>query len=358
MANNAKLPMVTEYLSAGLLVNEKNGKVVGSVRTSSIPSVQYMEDLLSEIDRQDFINRGTWYNLPDGISSELLERMLYYNGQLMLFYLPETEKFYILPYTLDGDINIYGRYENVRPVQFRGTNTDTKKVVIPGVKRRVIYDLADWTPESYENDCLILSDRSYALSESCVPRYNLNKGIIKLMAEAIPMARTSLIAHSGIKGVKVSCQDEATNVARSCDSIERSALSGKPWVPITGTTEFQELTDSGIMKTEEYLEYFQALDNLRMKTLGIESGGIFEKKSHMLQDEMALNNTKSSRILDDSVKRRQDFCYMANLIFGLSIMYIPAEQSETLSTNQMINDTNQNAVEESNESNMEVYENE
>ncbi len=337
--------------------NDRMLKMAGIDPKTGLPSrmiegndyKQYIKDLMIEIDRQDFINRGTWYNLPDGITSDLLERMLYYRGQVMMFYVKETETIYILPYTLDGNINVYGRYEYVRPVQFNGTVKDKDKLFIPGLKRKVLYDIADWTIDSYEDDCIILSDRSYGLSEYCRPRYELNQGIIDMMSEAIPMARTSLISHSGIKGLRVSNEDDSAQVKASNRAITKASLNGEPWVPIIGLNEFQDLTDNGVMKTEEYLSYFQALDNLRMKTLGIESGGVFEKKSHMLQDEMAMNSQKSSRVMDDSVKRRQDFCSMANLIWGLNMWYEPSEQSETLMMNGMMNNEEGVSGEESKE---------
>ena len=68
------------------------------------------------IDEQDAINRYVWYNLPCNITSQELERMLYYKGQLCFFYMKDLEQFFFMPYALDGTIDFYGRYNRVHPV--------------------------------------------------------------------------------------------------------------------------------------------------------------------------------------------------------------------------------------------------
>ena len=44
------------------------------------------------MDEQDAVNRYVWYNLPNNISSQELERLLYYKGQLAFFYDEEDRK--------------------------------------------------------------------------------------------------------------------------------------------------------------------------------------------------------------------------------------------------------------------------
>ena len=287
-----------------------------------------VKDLLSEIDKADFINRGKWFNLPDGITGDLIERIMYYRGQGALFYMEATDKFYFLPYTLDGNIDMYGRYTGIRPVVFNGSTTSAEdKAWIPGLHKDVIYALEDIKPEDFYEGAVILNDRNLGISQSLRPRSDLDDTILDAMAEALPLARTSLIAHSGVKGIRVNSESDQAQVQAASRAVTRAALTGNPWVPIVGNVEYQDLTDNGAMRTEEYLAYFQALDNLRLKGLGIESGGVFEKKSQMLQDEMSLNASMGSRVMDDAVKQRQDFCLLCNSVWGTSIWYEASEQS-------------------------------
>lgn len=74
------LPNVEAILAAGL--DPKSGL---PIKMSSALYTHKKEDikrLLRIKDEQDAVNRYTWYNLPEGLSSQELERMLYYKGQL------------------------------------------------------------------------------------------------------------------------------------------------------------------------------------------------------------------------------------------------------------------------------------
>ena len=63
---------------------------------------------LRVIDEQDACGRYVWEGLEKlKLTSQELERMLYYKGQLCLFYIKELDQFAILPYTLDGSIDLY-----------------------------------------------------------------------------------------------------------------------------------------------------------------------------------------------------------------------------------------------------------
>ena len=75
-----------------------------------------MIDLLSVKDLQTAVRRYVWYNLPNGLTGEELERMLYYKTQVSFFYSPINEKCYILPYALSGKIDCYGKYLGITPV--------------------------------------------------------------------------------------------------------------------------------------------------------------------------------------------------------------------------------------------------
>ena len=56
--------------------------------------VDSIKGVVSVIDRQDAVNRYEWYNLPKGITSELIERVIYYKGSAIFFYMAENNRFY------------------------------------------------------------------------------------------------------------------------------------------------------------------------------------------------------------------------------------------------------------------------
>ena len=289
------------------------------------------------IDEQDAVNRYVWYNLPNNITSQELERMLYYKGQLCFFYMKDLEQFFFMPYALDGTIDFYGRYNRVHPVPMTsGTEDKNGKAqaqLLSEIKLDVLYgipipkegDTVESFMKSLENKCVLIHDYSKQLAQTITPRVEVNDAILDVMAECVPFMRTSLLLSTGVKGMRVQNGDDWTNVADANKSIEDAALSGDPYIPMVGMTEFQDLQNGQVAKSEEYMLAMQSLDNLRLSTYGIDNGGLFEKKAHELQTEADINGGPVGLVLQDGLSIRQNFCNIVNSIWGLGLWCEPAE---------------------------------
>jgi len=309
------------------------------------------------MDEQEAINRFKWYNLPDGIDSQLLERIIYYRGQAIMFYDSDLDKFYFLPYALSGSIDPYGRFLQVKALPFLGgTTVDEKKnnslkVWTDSIIRIPIYSLEEVfaDPEKYtaKDYCVILKDYTPQEGENIVPRKELQEKIISLMAEAFPMARTNLIANCGVQGLRVPDEDSKAQVNIMSEMIKRSSTNGEPFVPVYGPQEFQQLTGSASSKVQDFLMYMQSLDNFRRSCYGLKSGGVFEKKAHELQAEAMVNQSNTDLIFQDSLKRRQDFCDLVNLVFGLTIWCEPSETATGIDSNMDGSTVDEENIEES-----------
>ena len=72
------------------------------------------------LDEQTAVNSGVWYNLPDGLTSQDIERFLYYRYQLGGFWLDDQDDgfgtFYFLPPSKRGNIDCYGRMTKFTPI--------------------------------------------------------------------------------------------------------------------------------------------------------------------------------------------------------------------------------------------------
>jgi hypothetical protein len=257
--------------------------------------------------------------------------MLYYKGQLCFFYDKDLEEFYFMPYALDGTIDFYGRYNTIHPVPMTsGTDdkgTKAQAQYLADKKLKCVYGikLDEVTKEDLTESAVLLHDYTKQLSQTILPRASVNDPLLDVMAECIPMMRTALISATGIKGVRVQDADQQQNVAEGASSLEHAALTGKPWVPIIGSVDFQELTDGGVAKAEDYMLAMQSLDNLRLSCYGIDNGGLFRKKSQELQSEADLNGGPVGLVMQDGLSIRQNFCNIANSIWGLGIWCEPAE---------------------------------
>jgi len=328
--NNAKLPDVTTLFQAG--IDPKTGLPVKFSSCSKAVLKEDIKKFLRLIDEQDAVNRYVWYNLPANITSQELERMLYYKGQLCFFYDKNLEEFYFMPYALDGTIDFYGRYNTIHPVPMTsGTEDKGSKAqaqYLAELKLKCVYGIKlpeELRVEDLDGSAVLLHDYTKQLAQTIVPRVNVNDPLLDVMAECVPFMRTALISSTGINGIRVNDADQQQNVTDAARSVENAALTGKPWIPIIGNVEFQELTNGQLGKSEEYMLAMQSLDNLRLSGYGIDNGGLFEKKAHELQTEADLNGGPVGLVLQDGLSIRQNFCNIVNSIWGIGMWCEPAE---------------------------------
>lgn len=288
------------------------------------------------IDEQNAVNKGTWYNLPCDLTSQELERLLYYKGQLAFFYVEELDKFYFMPYALDGTIDFYGRYNSIHPVPMTSgteqeTNT-TQAEILSQMKLNCIYGVVlpeEVTPDMLTKSCVLLHDYTKQLSQNIIPRFQLQDAVIDVEAEMIPLMRTNLLSNCGVEGMRVQDADQQDNVADANKTTYQCAMEGDIYNPIVGTIDFQELTGkSGGSKAEEFMMAMQSLDNFRLSAYGLDNGGLFEKKAHVLNAEEEVNQSNVSLVAQDYVSVRQNFCNICNSIWGTTMWYEPS-QNET-----------------------------
>ena len=325
--NNARLineDVVGLYNSAG--INPVTGQPtrVTDNRSSLKNDIRKQ---LRIIDEQDAVNRYVWYNLPCDLTGQELERMLYYKGQLAFFYFKDLDQFYFMPYALDGTIDFYGRFNTIHPIPMaEGTDDDTKAMVakqaalLSTIKLDVLYDVPLELDKSPENYCVLLHDYTKQLSQNILPRQQLQDGLLNVMSDMIPFMRTSLLNATGVSGMRVSSEDDESNVKAANLTVDSAALNGQKWIPIIGNLEFQDLTQGSTAKGEEFLLAMQSLDNFRLSTYGLENGGLFEKKQYQNTMQTSLNgNGQVGNPLQDGLSIRQHFCDVVNSIFGVGI---------------------------------------
>ena len=299
---------------------------------------------LRVLDKTDAVNRFRWYGLPDGLDENLIECIIFYHGQGALFYMKELEKFFFLPFSLSSDgettsLDVYGRFTAITPLPFNGSG-DENKNWIPGLVKKPYYDILlpgddiEKQRKAFYDGCVILTDYSRQISQTIIPRQQLNEPILQVMSECIPLMRTAMIANTGVAGLKVTTEDEQSNVDAAAAAVYNAALTGKPWVPIVGSVQFQELTGSRVADAQQFLLCMQALDSFRLSLLGLDNGGILQKQTYQNLEERKDQSVNAGIILSDSLKQRQDFCNIANSIWGTS-MSVEVNETITSTDNNM-----------------------
>jgi len=284
---------------------------------------------LRVMDEQDAINSGRWYNLPRELNQNLIERILYYRYSGMFFY---YDKFYFLPY-LGQNIDVYGRYVTSSALPFNGSaeGKDEKvKPLLEGKYWKNEYNVVlpdELTSDMFENSCVLLCDYSKQMSQKGLSRQVLQEPLLQVMSEIIPFTRTAMLNGTGIDGIKVNNQDEAYSVMMASNALTNASLNGDRWIPIEGSVTLEPISHTQTMKCEEYMEILQSLDNYRLSLHGIDNGGLFQKKAHVLQSESNMNAGTAGLVMADKTYQRQEFCNIVNSIWGLGIWYEPSEEA-------------------------------
>lgn len=287
--------------------------------------------LLRIMDEQDAINSFTWYNLPHGLNANLIERILYYRGQAAFFYMEANDKFYFLPYALDGGIDVYGRFNSITPLPFNGTSEieDDKKVKpwIQGLSKKPVYDIFidELKISDLTDSCVLCKDYTEQISQTNISRQILNDPLLDIMSDCVPFMHTALLNNTGVRGMRVGNQEASDQVFSANSQIYNAALTGQWAIPVVGGMDFQDLSNGNLGTSEEFLLALQALDSYRLSFHGLPNGGLFQKKSHMLEAEHNMNVGTASLVLQDRLRNRQNLCDIANSIWGLGMWVEPNE---------------------------------
>lgn len=328
--NNAKIPQLDLFVQAGIDPKTRLPIRAGLGLKAYKSNIQRIIEL---VDQQDAVNRYKWYNLPLEMSSQEFERLLYFHPDLAFFYYEAVGEFYLMPYALDGTIDYYGRFKTIHPIPIAGTTGEQdkrykeQKNALSMIKLDCTYEVLEG-PATYEDmtkRCVLIHDYTPQLSQKTLSRAELQRGLIDIMSDCIPFMRTALKNATGVQGMRVLSEDEQSNVAVASASMDRAAINGEKWIPLTGKLDFQELTGGQVAHAEEFLLAMQALDNFRLSTYGISNGGLFEKKAHVLQSEQEMNNAPTGLVYNDGLAIRQHFCDIVNSIWDLGIWCEPSE---------------------------------
>lgn len=321
------LPDIQSLINAG--IDPRTGLPVKFINSLSSDRKDAIKRILRVVDEQDHITTFKWYNLPEGLDGDLMERILYYRGRGMFFYFEPDNKFYFLPFTLNGNIDVYGRFTSVTPLPFNGASTTDGKGEpwITGLIKIPQYtiQMEDMTWDDYVNKCVILNDYCKQISQTIVPRQQLNEPLLDIEAECIPFASTAMLNSTGVGALRVGDQSEQSNVTAMNTTLKAAALNGQSYVATTGQMDFQELQNGNVGQASQFLETMQAFDNFRLQTHGLSNGGLFQKSQYKNNMEVQAGIGTCGSVLQDKLTQRQEFCNVVNSLWGLGIWCEPSE---------------------------------
>lgn len=289
---------------------------------------------------QQALRKYRWSGLPKGLDATMLERILYYRGQLILFKLHDY--YYALPYALNGNIDVYGRYISVTPLTYNGSvNVDADGneymgdgVWIQGQVLKVAYDELSLDGK----EAVILRDYSNGNSQYTIPRYTVNKTHIQDLSDILVLVHNNLVSSAVVWTVQAKDEGQQQEIEATYATLEEQVLeNGKRIFVITAPTGVDKLFEHVDINTQAYWECFVSLDNLRENMMGIENTGIFKKKERELKLNVEMEAGNAHLVYQDGLYCRQETCMIFNKLFNENIW---CEESEVISGNDNDKDGN------------------
>lgn len=327
--NNAKLPWVEGMYQVG--IDPKTGLPLKLGMGKRCNTKDDLKRLFRDQDKRINVNMFEWYNTMLDIKSQDINRLLYYRGQLAFAYLDDLEQFVLLPFAIDGNLDMYGRAKYIRLIPFTSSSEDARmkpvEDYLASKRFKVVNTIkTDITKEDLFESAVILYDYTPQLSNNVIPQSVMNEVLIDLESEIRTYIRTASLNATGTRAVRIQDADQ-DEVSKSANmSLIEAAQRAELYVPVVGALDFQELT-SGVSDIPGLLQVAQSIHNLRMSLNGLPSGGVYDKSQYVNNQQASLNQGQvdSALVLQDKLTNREEFCNIVCSIWGLGISCLPSE---------------------------------
>lgn len=305
------------------------------------PIIKKIGDSFSIIDYQQYLTRFKWNNLPQGLDSELIERILYYSGSAMFFYIKELDRFYFLPYGMSGEgtetgIDFYGRFKRIKPYSFNGATDGSGETKANGKKstadlylstqiRDNIIDIPmvsslEEAKKIYENGAVICWDYTPGLAYYASSRNRIARSYIKYMEKVLIQTKSALINSSGFNMFAVDGEQNNDIMQLQIDSINKDREKGKLAAVVSKLLgNIENLQSNAPAAMQDFFASLQSVDNLRLKSMGIQNDGMQQKSEYQNIQEQSMDISDALQVYWNSFLERIKFSAIVNSIWGLDI---------------------------------------
>lgn len=305
------------------------------------PIMNRIGESFAVIDYQQYLTRFKWNNLPEGLDSELFERILYYSGSAMFFYIKELDRFYFLPYGMSGEetetgIDFYGRFNRLKPYSFNGSTDGSGENKANGKKSKAdiylstqirdnIKDIPMVATEEeakkiYENGAVICWDTTPGLAYWANSRNRTARSYIKYMVKVLIQTKSALINSSGFNLFAADGEQDNDIMQLQIDAINEDREKGKLAAVVSKILgNIENLQSNAPAAMQDFWASLQSVDNLRLKSMGIRNDGMQQKSQYQNIQEQSMDINDSLQVYWNSFMERVKFAAIVNSIWGLDI---------------------------------------
>lgn len=254
---------------------ERYRKIIENINNGRVENLGYdYSNLVTNIGYVQATNRYKWKNLPDNLTSDLIESMLYYKGAICMYFRGGT--MYALPFVNSGDLNVYGRFTKITPIAFNGKET------------RQPYKLNVNTDGVYDDkaEAVILYDSQPQINGALLPKSVLMSQLNANCSDILNMIMNNI--KNSNKKLVFPCEDETQANQLRLD-LDNAFNSSDNFIVVNkgNINDMKPITMNNdvALVSQSLFEAWQSFNNLRCMLTGIENNGVFEKKERVITDE-------------------------------------------------------------------------
>lgn len=308
---------------------------------SADPVINKIGDSLKDIDYAQYLTRFRWNNLPEGMDSELFERILYFSGSAMFFYIKELDRFYFLPYGMSGEktqtgIDFYGRFNRLKPYSFNGSTDGSgeqeggKRLssadvylstqIRDNIKDVPMVETEEEARKIYEQGAVICWDKSPGLAYYTNSRNRISQSYIKYMLNVLVQTQSALINASGFNLFASDSESAQEIMQLQLDQINEDRKKGKLSAVVSKLLgEITNLQSNAPSAIADFWNAYQSADNLRLKSMGIQNDGVVQKSQYQNIQEQSIDISDAMQVYINAFMERVKFAAIVNSIWGLNI---------------------------------------
>ena len=294
------------------------------------------------IDYQQFLTRFKWNNLPEGMDSELIERILYFSGSAMFFYIKELNRFYFLPYGMSGEntevgIDFYGRFNRLKPYSFNGSTdgggekkADGKRItrsdlylstqIRDNIKDIPMVESEEEARKIYENGAVICWDMTPQLAYAVDSRNRISQSYVKYIVQILIQTKSALINSSGFNLFSTDTEASTDIMQLQIDAINADREKGKLSAVVSNALgKIENLQSKAPSAMGDFWNSLVSADNLRLKSMGIRNDGLVQKSQYQNIQEQSIDINDAMQVYWNAFMERVKFSAIVNSIWGLGI---------------------------------------
>ena len=294
------------------------------------------------IDYQQFLTRFKWNNLPEGMDSELIERILYFSGSAMFFYIKELNRFYFLPYGMSGEntevgIDFYGRFNRLKPYSFNGSTdgggekkADGKRItrsdlylstqIRDNIKDIPMVESEEEARKIYENGAVICWDMTPQLAYQVDSRNRISQSYVKYIVQILIQTKSALINSSGFNLFSTDTEASTDIMQLQIDAINADREKGKLSAVVSNALgKIENLQSNAPSAMADFWNSLVSADNLRLKSMGIRNDGLVQKSQYQNIQEQSIDINDAMQVYWNAFMERVKFSAIVNSIWGLGI---------------------------------------